>query len=238
MQSLDLATVTTAAIVITHNSATFADVLSAQCKAQDPSQRHFLLTHNTDQKTIPIELIRELQGTAVYSLGERESQEIVLLYADLLSIPAQQAVLKLLEEPPARTRFWLVTDKPQALLPTIHSRCIKITLPDMAQVPDGATTLPGSLKKHSLASLAGASYSHLIMLAGLPKDRAEATAWCTALLHESRSQTDASAMMSPKIQLALLTALEQLQQNANTKLVLEHCFFIISPLCADHSSVV
>lgn len=43
--------------------------------------------------------------------------------ADLLTIPAQNAMLKLLEEPPGFGVIVLVTASPAALLPTIRSRC-------------------------------------------------------------------------------------------------------------------
>ena len=43
--------------------------------------------------------------------------------AERLDRPGQNALLKTLEEPPPNTTFVLVTDRPQRLLPTIHSRC-------------------------------------------------------------------------------------------------------------------
>ncbi len=43
--------------------------------------------------------------------------------ADRINATAQNALLKTLEEPPENTIFLLVTDRPQALLPTVVSRC-------------------------------------------------------------------------------------------------------------------
>ncbi len=43
--------------------------------------------------------------------------------ADLMSTTAQNALLKTLEEPAGRTVIILLTDQPDALLPTIRSRC-------------------------------------------------------------------------------------------------------------------
>lgn len=52
----------------------------------------------------------------------------VLLYADRMNTQAANALLKTLEEPPARSLLLLISDEPQRLLPTISSRCQRIVL--------------------------------------------------------------------------------------------------------------
>ncbi len=52
----------------------------------------------------------------------------VLSAADRLSSDAPHTLLKTLEEPPGRTVIFLLTDSPQSLLPTILSRCQRVTL--------------------------------------------------------------------------------------------------------------
>ncbi|HET8671851.1 MAG TPA: hypothetical protein VFM05_14895, partial [Candidatus Saccharimonadales bacterium] len=47
---------------------------------------------------------------------------VIIEHAELLTVEAQNAFLKLLEEPPADTILALTADNPQALLPTILSR--------------------------------------------------------------------------------------------------------------------
>ena len=47
----------------------------------------------------------------------------VVEQADTMNPPAQNALLKTLEEPAGRTLIVLLTDQPDALLPTIRSRC-------------------------------------------------------------------------------------------------------------------
>ena len=54
----------------------------------------------------------------------------VILAADCMNTNSANVLLKTLEEPPAKTILLLVTDSPQALLPTIISRCQKIVLSD------------------------------------------------------------------------------------------------------------
>lgn len=52
----------------------------------------------------------------------------VLASADRMNDAAANALLKTLEEPPPKTMLLLLTDAPQQLLPTIHSRCATIQL--------------------------------------------------------------------------------------------------------------
>jgi DNA polymerase III subunit delta' len=54
----------------------------------------------------------------------------VIVGADCLNNAAANAFLKTLEEPPARTVFFLLTDSPQRLLPTINSRCQHLAIDD------------------------------------------------------------------------------------------------------------
>lgn len=54
----------------------------------------------------------------------------VILCADRMTDQAANALLKTLEEPSEKTLLILVTDEPQALLPTISSRCQRISLTD------------------------------------------------------------------------------------------------------------
>jgi DNA polymerase-3 subunit delta' len=52
---------------------------------------------------------------------------VVIEEADRLSIAAQNAMLKTLEEPPGHSILILVTDSPGALLSTVRSRCQRIS---------------------------------------------------------------------------------------------------------------
>ena len=48
--------------------------------------------------------------------------------------PSQNALLKILEEPPAYGVFLLLTENPEKLLPTVRSRCTQLSL---TALPDG-----------------------------------------------------------------------------------------------------
>ena len=53
---------------------------------------------------------------------------VIIDQADMLNEAAQNAVLKILEEPPARALIVLTTSQPGRLLPTIRSRCRQLAL--------------------------------------------------------------------------------------------------------------
>lgn len=72
------------------------------------------------------DMIRQLAQTS-FSGGWKVG---VLVCADCMTDQAANAFLKTLEEPPPRCLLILITDEPQALLPTITSRCQRITLSD------------------------------------------------------------------------------------------------------------
>ncbi len=63
----------------------------------------------------------------------------VIISADRMNPNSENALLKTLEEPPPKSILLLLTDSPQSLLPTIHSRCQKIVLSDESSVAEGAS---------------------------------------------------------------------------------------------------
>ena len=82
---------------------------------------------------VPIETVRA-QVIAAVALAPHEARERVFLIdeANSLQPAAANALLKTLEEPPARTRFVLMTLAPDQLLPTIRSRCQRVGFAPLA----------------------------------------------------------------------------------------------------------
>jgi DNA polymerase-3 subunit delta' len=77
----------------------------------------------TGKKEISIEAVRQLKRVMLMRAVGNARKVGVIDDADRLSIAAQNALLKLLEEPPRGTHLILVTPSVRALLPTIRSRC-------------------------------------------------------------------------------------------------------------------
>ncbi len=78
--------------------------------------------------SITIDQVRRAIGQVAYRPFEGRRRVIVVDDADLLVPPAQNALLKALEEPPARSQFVLVTARPDMLLDTVRSRCPRLRL--------------------------------------------------------------------------------------------------------------
>lgn len=71
---------------------------------------------------ITVDEVRRLRSFLTLSAGEGW-RVVIVDQADELNSSAANALLKSLEEPPARTAFFLVSSAPDRLLPTIRSRC-------------------------------------------------------------------------------------------------------------------
>ena len=98
----------------------------------EKSKDHFFKIKVPGSNRILINSIRELRKS-IYLKSENMGRRIILIFdAHLLSMgqgEAANALLKLLEEPPQKTSFILVTDQINLVLSTIISRCQNISFP-------------------------------------------------------------------------------------------------------------
>ncbi len=77
--------------------------------------------------TIPIAKIKQVLGQSSYApLSKRKI--IIIQQAEKLSLPAASSLLKSLEDAPSSTRYLLTARSRRSILPTILSRCQKISL--------------------------------------------------------------------------------------------------------------
>ncbi len=80
---------------------------------------------------ITVDEVRRLGGFFGLSAGSR--RVVIVDPADDLNPSAANAILKLLEEPPARATLLLVAHQPARLLPTIRSRCRVLRLAPLSR---------------------------------------------------------------------------------------------------------
>ncbi len=91
------------------------------------------------RREITVDQIRALAVDALVLPNEAEGKVYILPEADAMNIAAQNAFLKLLEEPPANVSFLLCASNPEALLPTVRSRCGEERLAPAAEADDENT---------------------------------------------------------------------------------------------------
>lgn len=88
-------------------------------------------------QNIAIQQVRHIIQQARFAPYYGPWRVCILPEAESLSIPAANSMLKIMEEPPPYLVFILVSSRPDAILPTIVSRCQRITF---APLPASAIT--------------------------------------------------------------------------------------------------
>lgn len=83
-----------------------------------------------EKKFITVDQVRELKLDALIAPNEAARKVYIIREAEKMNPEAQNAALKLLEEPPAGVIFILCTDNAGALLTTVRSRCEEISCND------------------------------------------------------------------------------------------------------------
>lgn len=84
----------------------------------------------TKKTQIAVAKIRQLLDYLTLSSHQVNGYRVIVISpADMLNSASANALLKVLEEPPAKTLFLLVSSQPQRLLATITSRCQAIDMP-------------------------------------------------------------------------------------------------------------
>jgi len=80
------------------------------------------------RKELTVDQIRAVGAEAPVLPNEGRCKVYILPEADAMNTSAQNAFLKLLEEPPSFVRFLLCAEKPGQLLETVRSRCALLRL--------------------------------------------------------------------------------------------------------------
>jgi DNA polymerase III subunit delta' len=125
---------------------------------------------------ITVDQVRRLVTFFGSTAGEGGWRVCIVDSADELKYPeGSNALLKMLEEPPARALFLLVSHAPDRLLPTIKSRCRRLALKPLGpvEVARAATAVLGpgaqASRVKQAAEAAGGSVARALALAGGPR---------------------------------------------------------------------
>lgn len=177
-----------------------------------------------EKSSLTIKQVQDLNGPL--SISPRLPRIVWIEEADKLTIPAQNALLKMLEEPPESTSFYLTLNSATSLLPTVLSRCSLINLPNTPNLPNSANIL-SELK--SIMSLTPGDR----LMAIVKRDRSESILWIaeieSALKHKLRDPTitPTGAKTLAKIARLALEAHTQLLANCSVGLVTQNYYLLL-----------
>lgn len=122
-----------------------------------------------EKKSIGVDEVRELIDALALRPYEGGRHIALIEQADKLTVAAQNALLKTLESPTGEAMFFLITDAPGAMLPTILSRCQTVRFSDLS-VEDCARVLEGRgidpIRARELAGLSQGSVGRALEIDG------------------------------------------------------------------------
>ena len=95
-------------------------------KLREGNHPDFITVEDPEHKNVAVKLIREYRADVF--VMPNESERKVYLFPQEMGIEGQNALLKVLEEPPAYALFLILTDNAEKLLPTVRSRCVELRL--------------------------------------------------------------------------------------------------------------
>jgi len=161
----------------------------------------YLLQPQGQSRLIKIDQIREIQSIAAYAPVEGKARVFVIREADNVTEGASNAFLKLLEEPPRETYFFLTTSRPHRLLQTIRSRTTVVrfsplSLEDIQAILREAAAGSDEKALTLAASMSGGSVSRA--LAGLEGEGSASEAL------KFVSNFDKNLMLAPEVLMDML----------------------------------
>ena len=86
----------------------------------------FITVDDPEHKNVAVRIIREARESIF--IRPNEGARKIYLFPQEMGIEGQNALLKVLEEPPSYGAFLILSDNPEKLLPTIRSRCTELQL--------------------------------------------------------------------------------------------------------------
>ena len=100
-------------------------------KVLEGNHPDLITVEDKEHKNVAVKLVRDYRDDMF--IRPNESDHKIYLFPQELGIEGQNALLKILEEPPSYGVFILLTDNPEKLLPTVRSRCTELSLRPLPQ---------------------------------------------------------------------------------------------------------
>jgi hypothetical protein len=180
----------------------------------------------SETERIGIAEVRSFSKRLLFAPNQSRFVAGIIFEAHRLTIEAQNALLKLLEEPPPRALIYCETYQKDKLLPTIVSRCQEIRLRIQAEKDTAGT-------EQTVLNLIQSSIGQrLVFLESVTKERDTAKTWTLAAISNLRThllrKTGQDNYPERKIIIRLIRMLirayAELEGNINPKLALDPVF--------------
>lgn len=109
-------------------------------KTADGNHPDLITVLDPEHKNVAVKIVRQYRDDVF--IRPNEANHKIYIFPQDLGIEGQNALLKVLEEPPQYAVFILLTDNPEKILPTVRSRCTELNL-----LPLPADTLRRALQR-------------------------------------------------------------------------------------------
>lgn len=118
------------------------------------------------KKSIGISVIRDIRAQAYIKPQELQNRIFIIKNAQLLTTEAQNALLKIFEEPPKGVHFFLLCENATSLLPTVRSRApvLRMSIFDDAELKE--YIIPLNKKAETLSKNSPEAFDTLIRSCG------------------------------------------------------------------------
>lgn len=114
-----------------------------------------------ERTELPVEQVRRIAPFLHATSSEGGWRIVIVDGAETMNRASQNAILKVLEEPPPRSILFMLSANPDWLLPTIRSRCRRLILEPLSDAEMGE-----ALASLSDGRISESELSHLLALAG------------------------------------------------------------------------
>ena len=100
-------------------------------KIQNGNHPDLITVEDPEHKNVAVRIVRAFREDVF--IRPNESDYKIYLFPQDLGTEGQNALLKILEEPPGYGVFILLTDNPEKILPTVRSRCTELKMQSLPQ---------------------------------------------------------------------------------------------------------
>ncbi len=95
-------------------------------KALERVHPDVIWVEDAEHKNVSVKIVRQMRDDVF--VRPNEGSRKIYIFPQELGVEGQNALLKVLEEPPSYGVFLLLTDNPEKILPTVRSRCVELPL--------------------------------------------------------------------------------------------------------------